>query len=54
LHNYVTLEGGSHENVTKCDEGGSNSLPPVIRFADSVDSFKAQRKTRLFAKAYPM
>src|SRR6218665_3850054 len=31
-----------------------NSLPPVIRFADSVDSFKAQLKTHLFAKAYPM
>src|SRR6218665_2052643 len=31
-----------------------NSLPPVIRFADSVDSFKAQLKTHIFAKAYPM
>src|SRR6218665_1913566 len=31
-----------------------NSLPPVIRFADSVNSFKAQLKTHLFAKAYPM
>src|SRR6218665_1855467 len=31
-----------------------NSLPPAIRFADSVDSFKAQLKTHLFAKAYPM
>src|SRR6218665_2127449 len=31
-----------------------NSLPPVIRSADSVDSFKAQLKTHLFAKAYPM
>src|SRR6218665_2706798 len=31
-----------------------NSLPPVIRFADSVDSFKAQLKTHLFTKAYPM
>src|SRR6218665_3914392 len=31
-----------------------NSLPPVIRFADSGDSFKAQLKTHLFAKAYPM
>ena len=31
-----------------------NSLPPVIRFADSVDSFKAQLKTHLFAKAYQM
>src|SRR6218665_97358 len=31
-----------------------NSLPPVIRFVDSVDSFKAQLKTHLFAKAYPM
>src|SRR6218665_582104 len=31
-----------------------NSLPPVIRFADSVDSFKAQLKTHLFDKAYPM
>ena len=30
-----------------------NSLPPVIRLADSVDSFKAQLKTHLFAKAYP-
>jgi len=30
-----------------------NSLPPVIRLADSVDSFKAQLKTYLFAKAYP-
>jgi len=30
-----------------------NSLPPVIRVADSVDSFKAQLKTHLFAKAYP-
>ena len=29
------------------------SLPPVIRLADSVDSFKAQLKTHLFAKAYP-
>ena len=25
-----------------------------IRLADSVDSFKAQLKTHLFAKAYPM
>src|SRR6218665_2458831 len=31
-----------------------NSLPPVICFADSVDSFKAKLKTHLFAKAYPM
>jgi len=31
-----------------------NSLLPVIRFADSVDSFKAQLKTHLFAKAYQM
>src|SRR6218665_3351444 len=31
-----------------------NSLPPVIRFADSVDSYKARLKTHLFAKAYPM
>jgi len=31
-----------------------NSLPPVIRLADSVDSFKAQLKTRLFAKACQM
>src|SRR6218665_299357 len=30
-----------------------NSLPPVTRLADSVDSFKAQLKTHLFAKAYP-
>src|SRR6218665_35967 len=30
-----------------------NSLPPVIRLADSVDSFKAQLKTYLFTKAYP-
>ena len=30
-----------------------NSLPPVIRLADSVASFKAQLKTHLFAKAYP-
>src|SRR6218665_1929115 len=30
-----------------------NSLPPIIRLADSVDSFKAQLKTHLFAKAYP-
>src|SRR6218665_1313577 len=29
-----------------------NSLPPLIRFADSVDSFKAPLKTHLFAKAY--
>ena len=29
-----------------------NSLPPVVHFADSVDSFKAQLKTHLFAKAY--
>src|SRR6218665_2212689 len=28
-----------------------NSLPPVIRFADSVDSFKAQLKTHLFVVA---
>jgi len=27
---------------------------PVIRLPDSVDSFKAQLKTHLFAKAYPM
>src|SRR6218665_891651 len=31
-----------------------NSLPPVIRFADSVNSFKDQLKTHLFAKAYSM
>src|SRR6218665_180628 len=31
-----------------------NLLPPVIRFADSVDSFMSQLKTHLFAKAYPM
>src|SRR6218665_664025 len=31
-----------------------NSLPPAIRFADSVDSFKVQLKTYLFAKAYPV
>ena len=31
-----------------------NSLLPVIRFADSVDSFKAQLKTHLFAKTYPI
>src|SRR6218665_1429201 len=30
-----------------------NSLPPAIRLADSVGSFKAQLKTHLFAKAYP-
>src|SRR6218665_2408131 len=30
-----------------------NSIPLVIRLADSVDSFKAQLKTHLFAKAYP-
>src|SRR6218665_2270747 len=30
-----------------------SSLPPDIRLADSVDSFKAQLKTYLFAKAYP-
>src|SRR6218665_518085 len=29
-----------------------NSLPPVIRLADLVDSFKAQLKTHLFAKTY--
>ena len=29
------------------------SLPPVVCLADSVDSFKAQLKTHLFAKAYP-
>src|SRR6218665_800614 len=31
-----------------------NSLPPAIRLADSVDSFKVQLKTPLFAKAYPV
>ena len=31
-----------------------NSLPPIIRLADSVDSFKAQLKTYLFTKAYPV
>ena len=31
----------------------SEVLPPVIRLANSVDSFKAQLKTHLFAKAYP-
>src|SRR6218665_3304432 len=31
-----------------------NSLPPAIRLADSVDSFKVQLKTYLFAKAYPV
>src|SRR6218665_474993 len=31
-----------------------NSLPPVIHLADSVDSFKAQLNTHLFAKAYPI
>src|SRR6218665_846594 len=31
-----------------------NSLPRVILFAYSVDSFKAQLKTHLLAKAYPM
>ena len=30
-----------------------NSLPSVICLADLVDSFKAQLKTYLFAKAYP-
>src|SRR6218665_3473488 len=30
-----------------------NSLLPVIRLTDSEDSFKAQLKTHLFAKAYP-
>ena len=30
-----------------------NSLPPTIRSADSVDSFKSQLKTYLFSKAYP-
>src|SRR6218665_1478971 len=29
-----------------------NSLPPAIRLAGSVDSFKVQLKTYLFAKAY--
>src|SRR6218665_1577158 len=29
-----------------------NSLPPAIRLADSVDSFKVQLKTYLFAQAY--
>src|SRR6218665_2405447 len=29
-----------------------NSLPPAIRLADSVDSFKVQLKTYLFAKVY--
>src|SRR6218665_1718455 len=31
-----------------------NSLPLAIRLADSVDSFKVQLKTYLFAKAYPV
>src|SRR6218665_3076253 len=31
-----------------------DSLPPAIRLADSVDSFKVQLKTYLFAKAYPV
>src|SRR6218665_2333320 len=31
-----------------------NSLPPAIRLVDSVDSFKVQLKTYLFAKAYPI
>ena len=31
-----------------------NSLPPAIRLADSVYSFKVQLKTYLFAKAYPV
>ena len=31
-----------------------NSLSSVIRLADSMDSFKAQLRTHLFAKAYPM
>ena len=30
-----------------------NSLPPDIRLAASVDSFKTKLKTYLFAKAYP-
>src|SRR5688572_6474258 len=30
-----------------------NSLPPTIRSANSVDSFKSQLKTYLFSKAYP-
>src|SRR6218665_1770285 len=29
-------------------------LPPAIRLANSVDSFKVQLKTYLFAKAYPV
>ena len=31
-----------------------NSLPSAIRLADSVDSFKVQLKTYLFARAYPV
>jgi len=31
-----------------------NSLPPAIRLADSVDAFKVQLKTYLFAMAYPV
>src|SRR6218665_828859 len=31
-----------------------NSLPPAIRLTDSVDSFKVQLKTYLFARAYPV
>src|SRR6218665_42004 len=31
-----------------------NSLPPLIPFSYSVDSFKAHLKSHLFAKAYPM
>src|SRR6218665_2641648 len=31
-----------------------NSLPPAIRLADSVDLFKVQLKTYMFAKAYPV
>ena len=29
-----------------------NSLPPAIRLADSVESFKSKLKTHLFVKAY--
>ena len=31
-----------------------NILPPAIRLADSVDSFKVQLKTYLFAKSHPV
>jgi len=44
-----------HSGTPSSDRRNSwNSLPPVTRLADSMDSFKEQLKTHLLTKAYPM